>query len=310
MSLMLSEIPLNDMLPREYNMQITNRESTNTFVFTEHDLPGFSQRGRVVNNSGGATSQPFSQAAPRVPFSNRSKLGLASKVEKSWKRGSNFRKGIPSKCCKKNITGTSSDKYSEKTALVGHVRTELNCLPVENEQYRHIMDERARAELKPKRETQYLGKGTAGGNSLNPGTLGQSGSFDNFIKPTGNQRTKGQDSKAARMPQNELLDLIYECFKKYNYWPLKSLKNELNQPEAYLKQTLEMVGELVRQGPHAMTWKLRADSKPSDFAELQSFDQARDQAPDTNATYDGASSHGDMASEDEDGNVKMEDVMA
>ena len=116
------------------------------------------------------------------------------------------------------------------------------------------------------------------------------------------------------MPQNELLDLIYDCFKRYNYWPLGSLKAELNQPEAYLKQTLEMVAHLIRQGPHAMTWQLKPESKISAYADAQSYEQVKDEtAPDNGYGFDGVSDAGDLeggpGSDDEDGNVKLEDAM-
>lgn len=59
----------------------------------------------------------------------------------------------------------------EKTAISGRVRTETNCLPVENEDYHRVMDERARQDLRPKRETQvFSAAGTAYGNAtLRPG---------------------------------------------------------------------------------------------------------------------------------------------
>jgi transcription initiation factor TFIIF subunit beta len=99
-----------------------------------------------------------------------------------------------------------------------------------------------------------------------------------------------QDSKAARIPQNELLDMIYDCFKRYNYWPLKSLKAELNQPEAYLKQTLELVAHLVRQGTHAMTWQLKPESRLRAYADKELYEEVKDEAaPDIE--FDGASDH-------------------
>ena len=125
------------------------------------------------------------------------------------------------------------------------------------------------------------------------------------------QRGKPQELKAARIPQNELLDLIYDCFKKYNYWPLKSLKAELNQPEAYLKQTLELVAHLVRQGPHAMTWQLKPESKISAYADAQSYEQVKDEiAPDNSYGIDGPSDTGEgLGSDDDDENMKLEDVI-
>ena len=95
-----------------------------------------------------------------------------------------------------------------------------------------------------------------------------------------------------------------ECFKRFRYWPLKSLKAELKQPEAYLKQTLEIMAQLVRQGPYAMTWQLKPDYTV-DVSNAQD-----DRAPDAAFGLDGASDAGEGGeSEDEDeSTIKMEDV--
>ena len=128
-------------------------------------------------------------------------------------------------------------------------------------------------------------------------------------KNTSTQRGRAQELKAARIPQNELLDLIGDCFRRYTYWPLKSLKAELNQPEAYLKQTLEMVAHLVKQGPHAMTWQLNRDSKFSAYADAHIQEGAQDKtAPDAGYSFDGISDNADDTGEDED-LIKMEDVL-
>ena len=80
-----------------------------------------------------------------------------------------------------------TDFFVENTALIGQVQMELNCLPVENAEYRRIMDRRTRQELKPKRETKLLTGviSSHGGNLLAPGTLGSSGNFDTFIVRNG-----------------------------------------------------------------------------------------------------------------------------
>ena len=92
------------------------------------------------------------------------------------------------------------------------------------------------------------------------------------------------------MPQNELLDLIMQCFREYKYWPLKALKDRLRQPEAYLKSTLENVAQLIRQGPFAMKWQLKPDMRVSNLADIDdSYDMRDEVAPD----IDGLSDIGD-----------------
>lgn len=106
------------------------------------------------------------------------------------------------------------------------------------------------------------------------------------------------------MPQNELLDLIYECFKEYTYWPLKSMVKQLNQPEAYLRQTLEMVAVMIRSGTYATKWQLKPEAREGAYAEAGSFNNVKDEvAPET-----GIDSEAEVVDDDDD-NVKMEDVM-
>lgn len=49
-------------------------------------------------------------------------------------------------------------RSSEHTALAGQVSEEFNCLPVENEEFRRISEQRALEALKPKKETVFIDK--------------------------------------------------------------------------------------------------------------------------------------------------------
>ena len=95
-----------------------------------------------------------------------------------------------------------------------------------------------------------------------------------------------------------------DCFKLYKYWPLKTLKARVDQPEAYLKQTLEIIAQLVRQGTYAMTWQLKPDYT------MDAFNPQDDRAPDTVFGADGALDAGEGGeSGDEDEDLKLESVM-
>ncbi|KAI9809049.1 MAG: hypothetical protein M1825_002338 [Sarcosagium campestre] len=284
MSILLhSSVECNKDLPVEYDLQITNKDSTNTYLFSEKDLPGYSTKSRPKRTNGIADSKQGS-----------GKPGEKPRWEKGKRWQPYFRKAIP-----------------KQTALRGVVKHEVNCVPIESEAYNRVMEERARQAAKPARETQLLpGIGPNPGNLLAPGTLGTAGGFGSFVKTGAPLRGKQLEGKAARIPQNELMDLIYECFKQYNYWSLKSLKAQLNQPEAYLKSTLEMIAELVKTGRFAMTWTLKPENKIDQYTDVDSKDEL---APD--AGYDAEGVDGDGVSaagaddDMDDENIEMEDVM-
>ncbi|KAI5308809.1 hypothetical protein KEM55_004802 [Ascosphaera atra] len=132
-----------------------------------------------------------------------------------------------------------------------------------------------------------------------------------FIQTTKTAKPKSHDTKTMRIPQNELLDLIYACFRRYRYWPFKALKAELKQPEAYLKQTLEMVAHLVRSGNFAMTWELKPEARESNYAEIMAANQGEHgQLAPSSGFDDGGETAGEAGpEEDEDGDVKFENVM-
>jgi transcription initiation factor TFIIF subunit beta len=109
------------------------------------------------------------------------------------------------------------------------------------------------------------------------------------------------------MPRNELLDAIFKCFRRYNYWSLRSLKAELNQPESYLKQTLESIAVLVRTGPFALTYTLKQENQIADFDDAGGDSKAPEGFGGDSANEDRPEDD-DMPDEDED-DVKMEDVL-
>ena len=90
-----------------------------------------------------------------------------------------------------------------------------------------------------------------------------------------------------------------KCFERFDFWPLRSLKVELNQPEAYLKEILEKVATLTRSGIYVGTYQLQASYKDQgkyNFSNVQA-----EQAPEVASDFGGT--------DDEDENVKMEDVL-
>jgi transcription initiation factor TFIIF subunit beta len=77
--------------------------------------------------------------------------------------------------------------------------------------------------------------------------------FTSFIRS--DKKRKNQLNKYARLPRNELLDILHKCFDAHMYWPMATLKAHVKQPEAYLKEVLPTIGVLMKSGPFAAKWK-------------------------------------------------------
>jgi len=67
--------------------------------------------------------------------------------------------------------------------------------------------------------------------------------------------------RLTRIPKNELLDLLFPLFAQAPYWHLRALNDHVQQPQTYLRETLNEVAILVPKGPYAQMWALRPEYK-------------------------------------------------
>lgn len=275
--------PQHSEIPTYFNLKLNTQGYNNTTVFSEKDLPGHRQ-------------QKYGSARA---YTNKPK-GIPSKSERygqnqqgGQKQGGGYRTAIP-----------------KQVALAPPIQHEAIATAIEDESWRKFEARRMRESFAPAGSTQIL-KGIQ--RKANAGR-DAAAAFDNFTsaaKPAKKSK-KAQKEKAVRMPQAELTDALYKCFRQYNYWPLRVLRNTLNQPEAYIKETLEQVATLVRSGDFANSWKLKPE-----FAALAEVkdDEVKDEVvkPDPGANEDEDMGTGDeMGTEDDDddddGGMEFEDV--
>ncbi|KAL2831757.1 transcription initiation factor IIF, beta subunit-domain-containing protein [Aspergillus cavernicola] len=279
-SLRLNEREENRDIPKDYVLarQTVNTENLvhmtqNTFLFTEKEVPGHGNRMISFGEARSALYESMKREARRK--------------ERKQKWEPYVRKTIP-----------------KQTALAGHVKEEFNCLPVENEEFRLLSEKKALEALKPKRETVFMDKIPGKLLQQRHALPGEQSAFVQAARPT---KLKAQENKTTRMPQNELLDLIYQCFRDYRYWPFKGLKARLRQPEAYLKQTLEMIAHLVKSGDFAMTWELKPEAKESNYSNAVA--PKEELAPGLDYNFDEGSEDDAMASGMDNDDTQFENVV-
>jgi transcription initiation factor TFIIF subunit beta len=65
----------------------------------------------------------------------------------------------------------------------------------------------------------------------------------------------------ARMPRNQLFDLLFSLFKDTPRWGVKVLREKTQQPEAYLKEVLGEIAWLHRSGEYNGLWELKDNYK-------------------------------------------------
>ncbi|KAF2405142.1 hypothetical protein EJ06DRAFT_552577 [Trichodelitschia bisporula] len=215
-----------DLIPKEYDMNVTNQKTRNMFVFSEKNMTGY--RPHVFGRG--------RQDRQRAQGSSK---GVDSK-------------GGPVKVDKTRGKGRSIPKHTELAAMPNH---EAHCTPRDTEEYRQIQAKKAAIEKEKKAELRLAVDMSA--SKLHNTGMGIGSNFDTFIKTGAEKKARPQENKAARIPKEDLIDLLAQKFQEFKFWGLKELKHATRQPEAYLREVLSEIAVMVKTGPAANTWTLR-----------------------------------------------------
>lgn len=278
--LLRKDLAQHQSIPKEYNLDVTESKVKNTFVFTEQDLPGFKSRSQMkfdpksANMPARLMRPKFDKLNPRGPYDPNKRFQPY------------FRKAVP-----------------KKTMIAGKVAHEVNCITVDNEEAQRLLAMRTIEAMKPKMHTKFLKQdfSVTRKGFIQPGSISAQNTFSGFIKTkSALPGQRSQTQKTARMPQNELLDRIFECFRKYNYWSMKALRTELQQPEAYLREMLEKVASLAKSGKFATLWSLKSENRMDSYEDTI--------APTMEGDLGGEDSDGAEDDGENDVDMKFEDV--
>ncbi|QRV75016.1 transcription initiation factor IIF subunit beta [Ceratobasidium sp. AG-Ba] len=147
---------------------------------------------------------------------------------------------------------TSSQPDMQYEASVGN---QWQVQPTLTQKWTRNIDERNREANVPKRQLIQIDDGNSQIKKIASGA-GHLGNFSNLVKQKPKPAT-GQFERAARIPKNELLDMLFKLFRSQSHWSMKVLRERTKQPLDYLKETLEDIATLHKSGPHTNTWSLQ-----------------------------------------------------
>lgn len=100
------------------------------------------------------------------------------------------------------------------------------------------------------------------------------------------------------MERDQLLNLLTEAFREYEYYHIGTLKQRTKQPEAFIRDILKDIAVYVPAGDHAGTFKLNEDMRRVNSVQRQDVAAPK---------VEGYTSEMDEGSDDDD-KVEMEDV--
>ncbi|KAK3116174.1 hypothetical protein LTR53_003723 [Teratosphaeriaceae sp. CCFEE 6253] len=223
-----NNVPQFQSISKQYNLAITTIDYSNVVVFSEKDLPGH-KPGPIGRNRAAYGSKPT---------------------------------GIPSRDQRygANKPGRSRSAIPKQTSLAPRIQHEASATPIIDAAYEAAFASKWAAHVTPREPTAFI---TGIDRSTLPGMTSKYSNFNTFGRSAKPKRGGGKSSKDknVRMERGLLVDVLQRCFRRYSYWPLKALRNELRQPEAWIKEVLEDIAVLVRSGDFAMNYTLREDMK-------------------------------------------------
>ncbi|CAE6488393.1 Transcription initiation factor IIF subunit beta [Rhizoctonia solani] len=169
--------------------------------------------------------------------------------------------------------------------------------PALTQKWTRNIHERNREANVPKRQLIQIDDGSAQIKKIASGA-GHLSNFTNMVKQK--PKPSAGFERAARIPKNELLDMLFKLFMLQSHWSMKVLRERTKQPLDYLKETLEEIAILHKSGPHTNTWSLQASY-------AQQFGAP---PPEANAASASTSNNMIESDEEEDEDEDMDEVTA
>lgn len=285
--LCLNDSPENEDVPHEYDINLVKKVVDNTYVFTESDLPEYQKKKAMKQMGWSNVEETTPPPQPQSSSSNDNRNGNSSQ------RYTPYVKTIP-----------------KKTALVGKACHECIVTPsLRDKNYSKVVSQRKAQEAEASRTKVTFLNEIPGVNTASFGQnlRGHSSAFMRAQK----KDPKSVEGKATRLPQNELLDLLFKLFEEYDYWGMKGLRERTKQPETYLKEVLDTMAVLIKKGPYAMKYTLKPEFKQikgmgGSLSEY--MNQPPDDETNNNQSNETNNNNENNQDDDEEDDVEMETV--
>ncbi|EXJ85068.1 hypothetical protein A1O3_05743 [Capronia epimyces CBS 606.96] len=244
-SLKLNALPAFENEPKEYNLfpppieKMRARRPGQAMVFLEKDLPGYKPRPFTwddIDEEGN-------------PGQGRSFLYERHKRE------------IKKKENKGRYTPYTRRPIPKQTAMVGTVAKEFEAIPVKNEEYFVLENKKAAEMLKPPQRDQVIFATGDEDPSRKHMPLMSLSDKATVLKNAQARRQAQKENRSARVEKHVLIDKLMDLFRQHRIWGLRDLKAKVNQPEAYLRETLSEIAFMWKAGDFNGKWELKDEYK-------------------------------------------------
>ncbi|KAI8807957.1 transcription initiation factor IIF, beta subunit-domain-containing protein [Cladochytrium replicatum] len=139
--------------------------------------------------------------------------------------------------------------------ITGVVQHEANVTPKLNDAYRKMMQKRKEKLASQSRTVRVLNE--------------KAGRLSQFLHQKGNEAGVGmiqrkvvaQHEKKDRLPEDVLMDMLFNKFRETQYWNFKDLSDQTQQPAVYLREVLGKIAVLHKRGPYSNFYELKPELK-------------------------------------------------
>ncbi|ETI22211.1 hypothetical protein G647_06284 [Cladophialophora carrionii CBS 160.54] len=248
-SLLLYPNPVFENEPREYNLfaappeKQRSRRPGQAFVFSERDLAGYKPKSFTWD-------ELDEEGNPGQGRSN-----LYERHRREQKKKENKGRFVP----------YSRRPIPKQTAITGTIAREFEAVPVKNDEYFTLESKRAAAMLKVRVQEEALFRtGDDDPEKKSRNIYKSRAEAQAAAKANQARKRAAKENRAARVDKDVLVDKLMALFRQHRIWGLRDLKAKVNQPEAYLRETLEEIAFMWKQGDFNGKWELKDEYKQGD----------------------------------------------
>lgn len=141
-------------------------------------------------------------------------------------------------------------------AIEGRVEQECHLKPVMNEEYRSMLQQRTIEANRPKRSIQVV---DSRAERIQVGLVPHIREMDLLNRRK--QRTVDVEQRRERLPENEVVNMIFQAFEGRSHWTLRALSDHLQQPTIYIRDILSKIAIYSTRGPYKNYYELRPEYK-------------------------------------------------
>lgn len=142
------------------------------------------------------------------------------------------------------------------TAIEGRVEQECHMKPLLNEDYRSMIQQRTAEANRPRRTVQFV---NTDNEPVKPGLVPHVREAE--LLKRRQLRLGDSEHRRERLPENEVMNILFEAFESNDLWSLKGLVDRTQQPVVHVKEILSKIANYITRGPHKSLYELKPEFK-------------------------------------------------